>query len=59
MTREIIRAIDGGLCSLRVTQQDHDAILRRIRAEGPGRTRRLSAPALSAMAAARRSGACG
>lgn len=52
MTREIIRAIDGGLCSLRVTQQDHDAILRRIRAEGPGRTRRLSAPALSAMAAA-------
>ncbi len=53
MTREIIRAIDGGLCSLQVTQQDHDAILRRIRAaEAPKQTRRLSAPALAAMAAA-------
>ncbi len=50
MTREIIRAIDGGLHSLQVTQRDADTILRRIRAEEErqARPRRLPAPALAA-----------
>lgn len=51
MTREIIRAIDGGLHSLQVTQRDADAILRRIRAEEArqARPRRLPAPVLAAV----------
>lgn len=51
MTREIIRAIDGGLHSLQVTQRDADAILRRIRAEEQrqARPRRLPAPVFAAV----------